>query len=510
MRLVLIGVLPLLYSAGWFLGFYPIWPFSSHHGGDVSLSGSVGGTGAADLRWYPPAQSWINNLSAVVNNEGIHGFIYNSSDTPANLYGIYNWCNMPHVRPTEYTKPDSNKYQLVYVELIHRHHKRTPYQDNSFPVEPYPWDCDDVHQYHHSSPLDPNNNTTTHPATPVYWDFSSAPLNPFPSPGWHGTCSFPQITAAGLLDSHQHGADLYAIYHTLHRLLPSRSDPASSWRSQTAYHVTSNPITSQVTGMLLAGTWRTNSPTALRIQPPQTDPLEPRYPCPGASRLRKQIESSPRWKSHLSAAAPLFSSLDALSGVPADDRGFHASLDHYYDNLSARQCHAKPLPCLPSDNNKKGCITQALADAAYRFGQWEYDFLFRSAGRESLDFAVASYGVWVAQLAGTLRAVVEGRAGEVVYRHHVAHDGSVSRLLGVLQADEMVWPGMGAEVVFELYREREEEGGVFFVRVLFGGRVLRSSNPSLGVMDMMRVEVLLEYFDGLVGVGGELVVGKCR
>jgi 2-phosphoxylose phosphatase len=44
---------------------------------------------------------------------------------------------------------------------------------------------------------------------------------------------------------------------------------------------------------------------------------------------------------------------------------------------------------------------------------------------------------------------------------------------------------------------------------LFGGRVLRSSNPSLGRMEMVRVEVLLGYFEGLVGVDGVLVVGKC-
>lgn len=102
---------------------------------------------------------------------------------------------------------------------------------------------------------------------------------------------------------------------------------------------------------------------------------------------------------------------------------------------------------------------------------------------------------------------MEGKGGEVVYRHHVAHDGSVSRLLGVLQADEMVWPGMGGEVVFELYVKRE---GGYFVRVLFGGRVLKSSNPSLGLMDLMPVEVLLAYFDGLVGVDAGLVVGKCK
>lgn len=69
----------------------------------------------------------------------------------------------------------------------------------------------------------------------------------------------------------------------------------------------------------------------------------------------------------------------------------------------------------------------------------------------------------------------------------------------------MVWPGMGAEVVFEVYKK----GGKWFVRVLWGGQVLRSSNPSLAVMDMLPVETLLAYFDGLVGVGASKVPGLC-
>ncbi|KAK0613904.1 histidine phosphatase superfamily [Immersiella caudata] len=497
---VLLGALPLFLSVMW-LSCRPVWSSVLRHGGGLLLSGAVVGADAVDLGWYPPARSWINNLTAVINDEGVRGFVFNSSETPVDIYGTYNWCNMPHVRDTEYIKPD-DKYQLVYVELIHRHHKRTPYQDNSFPVEPYAWDCDDVQQYHHSTPVPVKDNQT---ASPAYWKPSPHLPNPFTPSGWRGTCSFPQITGPGLLDSWQHGTDLYAIYHTLHGLLPSRSSPA--WRSVTAYHVTNNPITTQVISSILHGTWRTTIPVPLLIQPPQTDPLEPRYLCPAASRLRTALESSPLWKSHLTAASPLFTTLDSLSGVPPSDTSFHVSIDHYYDNLSARECHSKPLPCLLGSDPAK-CITRDLADAAYRLGQWEYDYLYRSAGPETLAFAVASFGVWIAQLAGNLRAMVEGRGREVVYRHHVAHDGSLSRLLGILQAEEMVWPGMGAEVVFELYREGER--GEYYVRLLFGGRVLKSSNPSLGRMEMLRVEVLLGYFEGLAGVDGVLVVGKCK
>lgn len=74
---------------------------------------------AVDLGWYAPAQTLINNLTNVAsaNTAGVYGFIYNSSYTPDAVYGQYNWCNMPHVRASEYIKP-SDEYDLVYVELV--------------------------------------------------------------------------------------------------------------------------------------------------------------------------------------------------------------------------------------------------------------------------------------------------------------------------------------------------------------------------------------------------------
>jgi len=40
--------------------------------------------------------------------------------------------------------------------------------------------------------------------------------------------------------------------------------------------------------------------------------------------------------------------------------------------------------------------------------------------------------------------------------------------------------------------------------------VVRSSNPELGVLDLVSVDVLLGYIDGLAGVGGRLVPGLCE
>lgn len=71
----------------------------------------------ADIKWYAPQKSDINDLGAVSSASGVYGFIYNSSKTPDDKYGVYNWCNMPHVRRSEYVKP-SEEYELKYVELV--------------------------------------------------------------------------------------------------------------------------------------------------------------------------------------------------------------------------------------------------------------------------------------------------------------------------------------------------------------------------------------------------------
>ena len=201
--------------------------------------------------------------------------------------------------------------------------------------------------------------------------------------------------------------------------------------------------------------------------------------------------------------------------MPADDEGFHVSFDHYYDNLSARQCDDKPLPCkIVNGLNSTQCVTQETADAVYRLGHWEYSQIYRGHPA-SLEASLTSYGVWIAELASHLRAAMAG-SNDVIYFHNVAHDGSVSRLLSILQIDEMVWPGMGSEVVFELYKKGDkisdpkEPGNEHYIRVLFSGRVLKSSNPRLGAIDLIPVTTLLEYFDELVGENASAVKSKCQ
>jgi hypothetical protein len=363
--------------------------------------------------------------------------------------------------------------------------------------------------------------------------------------GWIGTCEFPQISAGGLQDSWQHGADLYGVYHDLLGFLPDRIEHFSS---KVKYRVTNNLITSQVAGMVISGMWDTTDAVPLMVQvrllvslmlafetcfiqrttcqsistnrlnqARTVDSLEPQYSCPAGLSLFNSIQSGSNhvWQQHLELATDIYSALDGISGVPNDDISFHASFDHYYDNLSARQCHDKPLPCKLVDGmNTTNCVPQDLADTVYRLGNWEYSQIYRDSSA-SLAASSATFGVWIAELAHHLRQVMAGET-EVIYNHNVAHDGSLSRLLSILQLEEMVWPGMGSEVIFELYSRVSspqthslDDVDQYRVRVLFGGQVLKSSNPSLGLMDMISAESLLAYFDSLVGHSGGGIESQC-
>lgn len=442
-------------------------------------------------------------------------------------------------------------------------------------MENYAWYCDDAQLYQYGRP-DPGGDSS---AT-TYWrvidnDATSAEgptkVNPFTAPGFPGTCQVPQITRGGLEDSWQHGNDLYGVYHDLLHLIPDKpseadlADPKAPFHQQVRFRITNNPITSQVAGMILNGMFGITSPYPLQIQPKPIDSLEPAYNCPKASSAyqyygpRSSYLPSPppgaapasrrRWLQHLTSISALFNRLDHVSDVDREDRSWHQSLDHYFDSLSSRLCHSMPLPCNATLPTGQQCITQEEAEEVFRLGMWEYSHIYRDAP-ESLSASAASFGVWLAELAQHLRDRATGRT-ELVYMHNVAHDGSISRLLSALQVDVMVWPGLGSEIVFELYKSREKEenghnpdgdglaNGMahkvaegntsihyeehsagsastsstaaaraaaqdtstsdYHIRILWGGHVFKSSDPALGVVDMLPLTQFLAYIDGLVG-----------
>lgn len=91
------------------------------------------------------------------------------------------------------------------MQVIHRHHKRTPYASNTFFKEDITWDCSDSLVTHGAA----SSGQTAVPVSPAAWVGYLDPVNPMSAtvgPGFVGSnCQFPQITAGGLQDSYQHG-----------------------------------------------------------------------------------------------------------------------------------------------------------------------------------------------------------------------------------------------------------------------------------------------------------------
>lgn len=143
---------------------------------------------------------------------------------------------------------------LIPYSQIHRHHKRTVYASNSFPVESYGWNCDDEGLFYYGQPKNGKKSVN------AYWQQYLSSTNPFVPSGFLGSCQFPQLTKEGLDDSWQHGKDLYGVYHDLLGFLPNNADEKLSFR------VTQNVITSEVAGMVINGMFNTEEDYPLAIQ----------------------------------------------------------------------------------------------------------------------------------------------------------------------------------------------------------------------------------------------------
>lgn len=429
---------------------------------------------------FAPVDVGIGDLDTVLMATSQTIGSYNNSHVEDKEYGVYNYCNMPHVRSLEYLVPEP-EYELQYVEVIHRHHKRTPYQSNTFPKEDILLSCSSVENFYFSQVSDrPGENVE------IGWSNFQDPVNPFTHVGFNGTCQFPQISDGGLNDSFHHGADLYRNYFTVLKFLPEKYNS-----SLVQFFVTSNVITSQVAGALVAGMYpplENSEKVIVNIQRSASDSLEPQYSCAAADNIKNDIYTESEWIAHLNRSQYLFDELDAISGVHHSDEEWHVSWDHYFDNLSHRLCHGLPLPC----NSDGKCVSEAQALQVFQLGDFEYHYFYRKSSRSTL-YSTSRYGVFLMQLQSHLEQAKKGDSS-ILYRHNIAHDGSISPLLGALQIDYLRWPGMGAEVVFELFKKLSD----YYIRVLYGGQPLTTTGP-LGVLDMVRYDDFMDYLYALVG-----------
>jgi len=376
--------------------------------------------------------------------------VYDSSVTPSSLpWNTYNYCNAPHVNTAHYSPPKGA--ELVYFNIMMRHHKRTP--DNLYPDEnahnpPSGWDCTDFEPFNYGGP---NGVQAQHQIT-------NPPDHPFASLMWNGTCDEGQLTRAGFEDARKHGEDLWSVFHDKLGFLRSVNPNDIYVRTGP------NDRTNQVASALLAGMQPSlaNSEFAVFTEPATIDGLVPSYSCPGADAVRDAYQSVPAWTDHLTEFADLRNRLETTTGTQGLS-DWESWYDHFFDTFTSRTCNSHPLPC---NQTTSTCVSESDASLVHAIGDFEYNYIWNAAQNASV-YNSLTFGVMFKELSQNFAAL---RAGTETFkaRLYVGHDGSMIRLasgLGLGKVAPLRWPALGSEIIMEVWKAQDD----MFVRIIHEG-----------------------------------------
>ncbi|KAL0960733.1 hypothetical protein HGRIS_005757 [Hohenbuehelia grisea] len=363
--------------------------------------------------------------------------VYDSSTTPANLpWNTYNYCNAPHVNSAHYSSPPVKDAKLVYLNVVMRHHKRTP--DNLYPREnelnpPAGWDCTDLHQMLYAGGAGQIDRQTFAPT----W-------HPFARTFWNGTCDGGQLTRGGLEDAIKHGRDFWSVYHNKLGFLKSVSE------NEIFVRTSKEPRTQHVASGLLFGmdpsTARRSFP--VHVQPSNIDSIPPSYSCPHADAIRAAYQAVPAWSDHIHANQDLQDRLDATLGT-AGLQAWSFWYDHFFDTFTSRTCGGHPLPC----NATGSCVSEADARQVFSLGDLEYNYIWNAA-QNSSTYVRLTFGVFFQEILQNMQSFAAGHEPHKL-RFYVGHDGTMIRLasgLGFGRNGSLRWPALGSEIVMEVRR----------------------------------------------------------
>ncbi|KAI0659475.1 phosphoglycerate mutase-like protein [Cubamyces menziesii] len=409
-------------------------------------------------RWLLRVPMWLSVAELARGSTGPLASadgVYDSSITPANLpWNTYNYCNAPHVNAEHYQRPANAPHaKLVYLNVVIRHHKRTP--DNLYPNEnelnAVPWDCADFEQFSYGGG-----------GAAVFHKTDSPAWHPFLSQIWNGTCDQGQLTEGGLQDSIRHGQDFWSVYHSELGYLKSVNEKDIFIRTSTETR------TFQVASGLLVGMdSRMASKTfPVTTQPSPIDSIPPNYPCPAADAIRSAYQTVPAWTDHLRTNAGLQARLDAILGTAGLD-AWSSWYDHFFDTFSSRTCNGHPLPC----NSTGACVSEADAAKVFSIGDFEYNYIWNAA-QNATTYSQLDFGVFMLELAQNFQGF---RSGDEPYklRFYVGHDGTLIRLaslLGLGKIAPLRWPALGSELIMEASGRWKKR----FVRVIHEGTPVKS------------------------------------
>ncbi|KAL2867797.1 histidine phosphatase family protein [Aspergillus lucknowensis] len=438
---------------------------------------------AAVDSFYPP----LNHTTYITNASlGSYGGVFSApsdqaSPPPSEI--VYNYCSMPHPHVDTYSLPQpvanhSVSAKLVYLEYLQRHQRRTPY--NILPGgENQEYNCDNIHPHLFAAPA-----TGGPPPLQVYAQTYTDPTNPFLTHYVNGSCQYPQLTIGGYLDGFQHGRDLRAVYGAKLGLIPEtlhENDKRVWFRSS------SSPLTQGSAGGVLRGLWpEYKGPLPLHQQASSVDTVNRGFPCAARDTTLDAIQSSPEWDEYIQVTAQLRDHLADLFDA-RDSADWLETWDHFADNFQARLCNGYNLPCRLGDESQ--CVSKEQAFTVFRAGDWMYNYWWRGNANVT-EYIQVIEGMFIAEIARKFEAVRERRS-DIVYSHNFVHDGDIAPLLGALGIRALRWPGMAANIAFEIW---ETSAGGFYARVLYSGRAIETIHGTLEWIPLTKLIDILSVY----------------
>ncbi|KAF7910046.1 uncharacterized protein EAF01_003764 [Botrytis porri] len=456
------------------------------------LAGSQGTIALSAFDSFYP--TGLNDTSYITNTSlGSYGGIYSArgKSTTSNItYGTYDYCSMPHPRVQEYRLPSpvangSVKADLVYLEYLQRHQRRTMY--NVLPSgETVPFDCSDILPYLYAGPQD----TTLEQPIPVHASTYTDPHNPFLSNYISGTCQYPQLTIGGLSDGYQHGRDLSGVYGATGKLSLFPTTPSLE---KTYFRSSESPLTQQSAGGVLRGIWpKYQGSISLHQQASSLDTVNAGYSCPAIASTLAKIKSTAEWQAHLTATSALRTTLGNMFN--ADSSAWQGTMDHFADNFQARLCNGYSLPCSPT--NASNCVNQEMADEVFRAGDWEWNYYWR-ANPYVQEYIQVVEGLFIGEIVSRLENVANGTIKGGKYGHTFVHDGDIGPVAGALGINALRWPGMGSNIAVEIWKLRNPVSPAIdghFARVLYSGQPMQSSHGNLDWVPLQTLLGILKQF----------------
>ncbi|KAL7753508.1 hypothetical protein RI367_001283 [Sorochytrium milnesiophthora] len=328
---------------------------------------------------------------------------------------------------------------------------------------------------------------------------------------WRGTCLKAELTERGRQQLVELGNHLRDIYVTkLGFLHPNFTTSHHLHVRATDIPRTIHSAQSLIEGLYPAYARPANPrPLSLHTHPLDTDPLHSNKLftlCPRLAAIKSGYSTTSMWHTYLNHTAPFLSHVNRLvklkgakkaasaeSVLEEDDDEDAVSviarlpsspepvrgINPLTENLWCRRCWDKPLPCARSKNGQPGkCISQSDNELLHQYKSFEFYFKHNYYPN---FFAPDIVRLEMGPLLHDMLVLMDAESGhngdqqledddddeadsdEVERRRrklhvYLAHDGTLSGLLGALQTvpEQHLWPSYRANIVIELW---SKDGG---------------------------------------------------